>query len=70
MKLTLKAAELANLMGCSTSAATKLIATMNEELKKEGYLTIRGFVPVRYAYKRLNIKEIITTGDINHEEQN
>lgn len=70
MRIRIKASELASLMGCSQSAATKLIATMNKELQNKGYLTLRGSIPVKYAYERLNIKEIEINGDSDYEKQN
>lgn len=70
MRMRLNAVELSNILGCSQSAATKLIAKMNTELKAQGYLVIRGSVPSKYAYERLYIKEIETTGDLNYDKQN
>jgi hypothetical protein len=55
--MRIKAVELSRLLDCSISKATKLITEMNEELKQQGYLTIRGSVPRDYAFKRLLIKE-------------
>jgi hypothetical protein len=55
--MRIKAVELSRLLDCSISKATKLITEMNEELKQQGYLTIRGSVPRGYAFKRLLIKE-------------
>jgi hypothetical protein len=55
--MRIKAVDLAQLLGCSVSAASKLITTMNQELKDKGYLTIRGSIPKDYAYERLRIKE-------------
>lgn len=53
-----KAVDLAKLLGCSHSAASKLITQMNQELKDKGYLTIRGSIPKEYAHQRLMIKEV------------
>ena len=40
------------LLGVSESKAYGLIRTMNEELQSQGYLTVRGRVPVAYVKKR------------------
>jgi transcriptional antiterminator len=53
----IKAVELAKLLNCSESTATKKIAQMNQELKEQGYMTIRGSIPISYVYKRFPIKE-------------
>lgn len=56
MNLRINAIQLSTILGCAKSTATKLIAQMNQELKEQGYLTIRGSVPKKYAYQRLRIE--------------
>lgn len=46
------AKDLQGLLGVSESKAYQYIRVMNEELKKNGYLTIRGKVPVAYVNER------------------
>lgn len=46
------AGDLAELLGVSESKAYGLIRTMNDELQKKGYLTLRGRVPAAYVQER------------------
>ena len=46
------AQDLQELLSVSESKAYGLIRTMNEELQSQGYLTVRGRVPVAYVKKR------------------
>ena len=46
------AQDLAGLLEVSESKAYGLIRTMNEELERDNYLTVRGRVPVAYVKKR------------------
>lgn len=46
------AKDLKEVLGVSESKAYQLIRKMNEELKAEGYLTIRGKIPSSYVSKR------------------
>ncbi|WP_333792050.1 hypothetical protein [Muricomes intestini] len=46
------AKDLQELLGVSESKAYQYIRVMNEELKKKGYLTIRGKIPIAYARER------------------
>lgn len=46
------AQELSEVLGVSVSLAYRFIAQMNAELKKDGYITIRGKIPKAYADKR------------------
>lgn len=55
--MRIKKEELAKMIGCSPATASKLITKMNQELKEQGYLTIRGTIPKQYAVKRLFIEE-------------
>lgn len=47
-----EAQDLADLLHVSKSAAYGYIRTMNAELAKDGYLTVRGKVPAAYVRKR------------------
>ncbi|MDO4976806.1 MAG: helix-turn-helix domain-containing protein [Eubacteriales bacterium] len=47
-KMYYTAAEVAELLGISKGKAYQIIREMNEELKKLGYLVIKGKVPVEY----------------------
>lgn len=42
------AQEVAELIGCSPSKAYEIIRGMNEDLKKGGYVVMRGRVPIAY----------------------
>lgn len=46
------AKDLKELLGVSESMAYKYIRTMNSELEKKGFLTVRGKVPCRYVQER------------------
>lgn len=53
-------------MGVSNGHAYKLIRAMNTELKKQGYLTIAGKLPVAYMEKKyygFDVKAIKETGN-------
>lgn len=51
-KTFITAPEMAEIMGVSVGHAYKVIRSMNEELKKSGYLVIAGKVPKSYFEKR------------------
>lgn len=46
------AKELQEILGVSESKAYQYIRTMNEELQKKGFLTIRGKIPAAYVSER------------------
>lgn len=46
------AKELSSVLKVSESQAYKLIRGMNEELRHDGYLTIRGKIPAAYVERR------------------
>ena len=46
------AKELSEVLGCSESKAYQYIKQMNEELRKAGYIIIRGKVSKAYVEKR------------------
>lgn len=51
-KIYITASELADYLGVSKGMAYKLIREMNQELAKEGYITISGKCPRRYVEKK------------------
>ncbi len=48
----LNAQETAEILGVCESKAYAIIRQMNEELARDGYLTVRGRIPVKYFKKR------------------
>lgn len=44
--------DVAECIGVSTSSAYKIIRTLNDELRKKGYLTVAGKVPTKYFEER------------------
>ena len=52
MKQVYTAKDLQEILGVSESKAYQYIRIMNEELKKDGLLTVRGKVPAAYVQKR------------------
>ncbi len=52
MKQVYTAKDLQEILGVSESKAYQYIRIMNEELKKDGFLTVRGKVPAAYVQKR------------------
>lgn len=51
-RATYNAEELAEVLGCSESKAYQFIRIMNDELKKKGFLVLRGKVPAAYVQER------------------
>lgn len=51
-KIYYSAQELAELLGVSTGHAYKIIRKLNEELAKEGFLTLSGKCPRKYFESR------------------
>ena len=51
-RATYNAKELAEVLGCSESKSYQFIKQMNDELKKKGFLVLRGKVPVAYVQER------------------
>ena len=49
---TYGAKELGEVLGCSESKAYQFIRIMNDELKSNGFLTVRGKVPAAYVEER------------------
>ena len=54
----LTAEQVATLCKVKVGKAYQIIRELNEELKKEGYITIRGRINKDYLLKRLGIKEV------------
>ena len=48
--------DIALAMNCSLSKASKLIQALNERLKKKGYLTVAGRIPMDFADEQLGLK--------------
>lgn len=55
-KVWISAKELAETLNVSLSKAYKIIATLNQELADQGYLTIPGKIPVTYMRERFYLK--------------
>ena len=51
-KLFLKAADVCQLLEVSTTSAYEIIANLNSELEKKGYLVLKGKVPTKYFVER------------------
>lgn len=49
---TYNAKELGEVLGVSESKAYQFIRQMNDELKKKGFLVVRGKVPAAYVQER------------------
>lgn len=50
-KIYITATELSEMLGVSSGHAYKIIRRMNQELEKDGFLTIAGKVPRRFFEK-------------------
>lgn len=48
-----KATDVMEMLECSETYAYKIISQLNEELKAEGYIIIRGKIPKTYLEKKL-----------------
>ncbi len=55
--LFMNAQEVADLLGTSKAYAYKLIQKLNEELAKEGYITIQGKVNRKFLKKRIYVED-------------
>ena len=55
------AKEVAAMLGVSESMSYKIIKMCNQELRKKGYITVRGKVPREYLKERVGIKEAVTS---------
>lgn len=51
-KIYVTAADLSEMLGISTGHAYKIIRQLNQELDKNGYITIAGKVPSKYLEER------------------
>lgn len=62
-KLFLSAAEVAQIMECSTSRAYEIIRKLNAELEEKNYITIHGRINAKYFYERIyDGKETVNNG--------
>lgn len=52
-KRFLSAAEVAQIMECSTSRAYEIIRKLNAELEEKDYITIHGKINAKYFYERI-----------------
>lgn len=67
-RATYNAKELAEVLGCSESKSYQFIKQMNDELKKKGFLVLRGKVPVAYVQERFfGIKTVTQEGVENKQ---
>lgn len=51
-KIYITAAELSEMLGVSIGYAYKIIRQLNQELAKEGFLTISGKIPSKFIEKK------------------
>lgn len=58
MEKILTAEQVATLCKVKVGKAYQIIRELNEELKKQGYVTIRGRINKDYLLKRLGIEEV------------
>lgn len=58
----IRANEVADILGVSKSYAYKVIRTLNEQLKKQGYLTITGRVSKQYFLEKVCYQKDDTNG--------
>ena len=58
MEKILTAEQVADLCKVKVGKAYQIIRELNEELKKEGYITIRGRINKDYLLKRLGVEEV------------
>lgn len=58
------AKEVSEALGISRSKAYQIVREMNNELKREGYITVAGKCPVRYFEKKFYGVEIGVEEDI------
>lgn len=58
MEKILTAEQVATLCKVKVGKAYQIIRELNEELKKDGYITIRGRINKDYLLKRLGIEEV------------
>lgn len=47
------ASDVSGILGISTSTAYREIKKLNDELKRDGYITISGKVPIKFFEERL-----------------
>lgn len=52
MKQTMNAKEVSETLDCGLTLAYQIIKTLNDELEKKGFITIRGRVSTKYFKER------------------
>lgn len=57
MQLLVKAKEVSELLQCSRSMAYRVIKNLNDELEKNGFITIKGRVSKSYLCERMGIED-------------
>lgn len=55
--MLLSVKEVMKILGVSKSKAYQIIQELNEEMKKKGYLTVRGRISKIYFYERMGLQE-------------
>lgn len=55
-RIFVNAEDVQQMVGCSKSKAYQIISTLNAELKADGYLVIKGKIPVEYFKQRIQPK--------------
>jgi len=52
-KLFITASEAANLLGISKSKAYQIVRSLNDQLRKQGYITVAGKVSAKYFEEKI-----------------
>lgn len=55
MQALLTAAQVSEMLQCSTSMAYKIMRRLNKELEDNGYITISGKINKEYLYERIGL---------------
>ena len=53
-KIVLRAKQVAEILDVSENKAYNIIAALNEQLQKQGFMTVRGRVNKSYFYEKFN----------------
>lgn len=59
IKNSLQAKELAVILSVSKSKAGQIIRELNKELEDEGYIAIRGRIPVQLAREKIPLSRLV-----------
>lgn len=57
IEMLLSVKEVMKILGVSQSKAYQIIQELNEEMKRKGYLTVRGRISKIYFYERMGLQE-------------